>query len=392
ELAATSAANDELADNLRAMIDHLHDGMCLTDGHGHLIAFNPRFLTLFGVAPGAIAWGAHCRSLAAAFRDLDHLSATQRAVEAARRLRILTDPTLSCTLQSFPDGRTVDMARSAIAHDRWVVRLTDVSEVREVWRGLADERQSVEDRRRRRAASIAQMNHELRAPLNGILGMAALLKQTGLEPGQLKFVEVIHQSGDFLLRMIEDTQSIAQLEAGSLPLMRERFALGRLVTETVEALRPVAEDKGLTLRIDGTSALLPEVMGDRQRLAQCLANLMTNAIRYTDRGFVGVTLAVKARAGSLDVRIDVADSGIGISAEHHDRVFEQFYQVRDGDTRRGGVGLGLAITRGIMQAMGGSVSLSSTPGNGSTFTLSVALPVASTAHATPLPSQQAATG
>ncbi|MEM9781933.1 MAG: PAS-domain containing protein [Pseudomonadota bacterium] len=373
---AADAERDSLSGDLMTMLDNLEDGICIVEGKGRLLAFNPRFIALMGARPGSIRPGDTTRALAAAFTDLDHLSGTRRAVEAQRRTRILSDTSSSCLIQSFPDGRVVDMTRTPLGEGRAVVRLTDVTEVREVWRGLAAEREAVEDTRRRRAASIAQMNHELRAPLNGILGMAALLKQTGLEPGQLKFVEVIHQSGEFLLRMIEDTQSLAQLEAGTLPLVSERFMLGRMVEETCTMLRPQATEKGLSLQIEGTDALLPEVMGDRQRLAQCLTNLVTNAIRYTDRGGVTVTLAVRAGAGALDARLDVADTGIGIPGEQHERIFEQFYQVREDGSRRGGVGLGLAITRGVIMAMGGSVTLVSRPGEGSVFTLSLSLPIA----------------
>ncbi|MEM6973208.1 MAG: PAS-domain containing protein [Pseudomonadota bacterium] len=373
---AADAERDSLSDDLMTMLDSLEDGICIVDAKGRLLAFNPRFVALMGARAGSIRPGDTVRRLASAFGDLEHLSGTRRAVEAQRRTRILSDAGANCLIQTFPNGRVIDMTRTALSEGRAVVRLTDVTEVREVWRGLEVERDAVEDTRRRRAASIAQMNHELRAPLNGILGMAALLKQTGLEPGQLKFVEVIHQSGDFLLRMIEDTQSLAQLEAGTLPLVSERFMLGRMVQETCTLLGPQASEKGLTLSIEGINALLPEVLGDRQRLAQCLTNLVTNAIRYTDRGSVTVTLAVRAGAGSLDVRLDVADTGIGIPLEHQDRVFEQFYQVRDDSSRRGGVGLGLAITRGIMTAMGGTVSVVSTPGAGSVFSLALTLPIA----------------
>ncbi|MEM7529322.1 MAG: ATP-binding protein [Pseudomonadota bacterium] len=360
---------------MAAILEDLDEGAAVIDGDGRVLAFGRRFCTHLGATPDALAIGDSYRKLAGRFTDLEGLSGTQRAVEETRRMRLFSDDRLTCRLHSFPDGRLIDVRKKAVGEDWFVLRLTDVTEIAMAWRGISEERERFNELRQRRAASVAQMNHELRAPLNGILGMAALMRQRGLDSTQSRFLEVIYQSGEFLLQIIDDNLSISQIDSGNVRLSEERISLAELVNGTVDLVRLQAEEKGIALRVTGTEALLPDVVGDGRRLRQCLLNLLGNAIRFTDEGEVTVALQVRAQSGQAEITLTVVDTGIGIAPEKQAAVFEQFYQVESERVRRGGTGLGLAIVKGLLDVMGGEIMVDSEPGQGSAFTISLTLPI-----------------
>ena len=222
-----------------------------------------------------------------------------------------------------------------------------------------------------KSAFLATMSHEIRTPLNAVLGLTDLLLTTELTELQRGHLETVSRSGDSLLSLINDVLDFSKIESGELDLDEAPFDLEALVYDVAQLFAAQAATKDLDLLVDIRATQGREVVGDALRLRQVLSNLVSNAIKFTSRGHVVVRVTGDVRPDDrLDLRIVVADTGIGIPLEHRDRLFRSFSQVDDSATRAyGGTGLGLAISQRIVSAMGGAITVDSTAGVGSTFTV-----------------------
>ncbi|WP_437774750.1 ATP-binding protein [Sorangium sp. So ce1097] len=221
---------------------------------------------------------------------------------------------------------------------------------------------------------LASMSHELRSPLNGILGYAQLLQRAAdLAPAHRAGIEVVRRSGEHLLTLIDDVLDLARIEAGRMDLSPSDVHLPSLV-QGVAALSQVrATQKGLAFEVVYADGVPAWVRADEKRLTQVLLNLLGNAIKFTAAG--RVTLRVEAGGGGQGIVFHFEDTGPGIAATDHGRIFEPFEQAGDLGLRAEGAGLGLAISRRIIEQMGGTISVRSAPGAGSTFTVALCLPV-----------------
>ncbi|GAB3460529.1 response regulator [Massilia terrae] len=231
---------------------------------------------------------------------------------------------------------------------------------------------------------LANMSHELRTPLNSSLILAKLLADNAagnLNEEQVRFAQTIYSAGNDLLSLINDILDISKVEAGKLELAPEDLPLRRAVDGLARVFEPLAQQKELAFSVTVEPNVPATLHTDRQRLEQVLKNMLSNAIKFTERGSVELTVSV-TDAGW--VQFAVRDSGIGIAPEQQERIFEAFQQA-DGTTSRrfGGTGLGLSISRDLTALLGGTLTLSSTPGQGSTFVLS--LPKNGAVAATPPP-------
>jgi PAS domain S-box-containing protein len=330
--------------------------------------------------------------------DLARVSESIR--ESARALR-----TWHCEYRTrFPDG-TVRWLQGNSTPEReadgaimWHGFITDITERKAVEEQLQRAHDAALDAARTKSEFLANMSHEIRTPMNAVVGMSGLLMDTPLSDRQRQMGRTILESAESLLRIIDDILDSSKIEAGKLKIVDEEFDLHAQISQVVSLLGAGARQKGLRFAAELPADIPVRMLGDAGRLRQVLINLAGNAVKFTEKG--GVTLTVRSRPATEDryaFRFEVRDTGIGITRDQVAKLFQPFSQVDGSSTRRfGGTGLGLAISRKLVELMGGVVGCESEPGIGSVFWFELSLPVlrqpADPEGASPRPARPAPAG
>lgn len=362
---------------LSTLIESLNSGVLLEDAQRRVTIVNSAFCEMFGVPaePQALV-GTDCAQAAHAAAQL----AEDPAAFLARIDEILAaNATVAGERVGFADGRVFDRDHTLVTLDGrilgrlWVYR--DVTALVSQQAELSRARDEAVDAAKERAAFMATLSHEIRTPLGGLVDHIDRLSRSSLEASQQELVRIVRTSVDQMLSVIDDALQMSSLDAGGATVQDTPFIPGDVVDAAAAPFAPNATRKGIALMHHVEPSLRSPMRGDPVRLRQVVDNLVSNAVKFTDSGMVEVGASMVSGPDDRPVlTVAVTDTGPGMSEEVRDRLIAGFSAVDGSEARRqGGTGLGLSIVKSLVDLMGGTIDVTSTPGLGSTFTVTVPL-------------------
>jgi PAS domain S-box-containing protein len=374
-LEARSEALATTGRRLESVLNATNDGVALLSREGRFLLVNPRFAAFFGQEPEDLLEQSFSRvgpRLLSLFKGSDQLAARLRLREVLRDTEHIADETFAL---ARPVPRVLRFFSSPVRTEGTligrIVVLRDVT------------RETEADRLKSEFAST--VSHELRTPLTAIHGNVALLlseKPGALTENQREFLSLTQTSVQRLTGLITEMLDLSKLEASGLQMAHKPVECGPLVRQVVRTMEEQARIRGLTLALNASESL-PPVLGDADRIAQVLMNLISNALKYTPQGG---KVVVRLAADESQLTVRIADTGIGITPEDRARLFDKFFRADNSTTRSvGGTGLGLAISKAIVEGLGGAIWVESTPGIGSTFAFTLPLALGEALHTNPEP-------
>ena len=371
---------------LAAAIENVPHGVLMVDAENRIVVMTRRAREMLDLPEALGRPGTDVREIYRVQVERGDLADAPDIGGGTRMVLAERPPVIPTYERQLRNGRVIEVRTTVLADGRAVRTYTDVSERRAAAAAQETARLAAEANARARTEFLAMVSHELRTPLNAVIGLSSLLLDQHPPEAQAQYLRLIHEAGNHLLALVDDILDVTRLERGEMPLLAESFEPRESLGGVVEMLRPQAEAKGLSLSFEVAEAVPARVIGDAARLRQVLLKLLGNAVKFTERGGIRVVLSVLSAGGeSVRLGLTVADTGIGILPEAQERLFNLFAQGEGGVARRfGGLGLGLAICRLLLERMGGSIRLESAPGAGSVFRCEVLL-----RRADPLPAPSA---
>lgn len=381
-LAVQAGLPETLEDILNSILNISSEGIIVADQDMRILLFSKGAEVIFGYSAPEVL-GRHIELLIPQDRRAAHQQRVQSFAAGAilsRRMSNRQDVT-----GLTKDGRLapIEVGLSKLTTRTGMIYTAIIRDISESLQAEAELNQAVSEATAANAAKsafLAAMSHEVRTPLNGVLGMAQAMARDALPPKQAERLEVIRQSGESLLGILNDMLDLSKIEAGKLEMETLEFDLGDLIAATYNTFSALAAQKGLQFDLHVSRRAEGAYLGDPLRLRQVLNNLISNAVKFTEKGLVEVDVD---RQGGLLV-IAVRDTGMGISPDALTRLFDKFEQGDLSTTRRfGGTGLGLAICRDLVRLMGGDISAASVLDESATFT--VRLPLEHVGHVPALP-------
>ncbi|HEY8948228.1 MAG TPA: ATP-binding protein [Rhizomicrobium sp.] len=368
-LATVRAMNGRLHESenrYKGLVDAQGDAIFRRAPDSRLTYGNEAFLKLFGLTP-QIAFGKafapelHPDSRAPMFGSFGGVENGQPRVRYDQHVRT----TYGWRWIAWEDY-AVRNAQGQLIEIQSVGR--DITERKALEDALTEARDKAEAANRAKSGFLATMSHEIRTPMNGVLGMARLLLETDPQPEQRTYIDAIHQSGESLLHLIEEILDFSKIESGTVTLEEDDVELRPLIDGVVELLAMRAHAKGIEIVSFIQPGMPDAIRSDGLRLRQILTNLLGNAVKFTDKGGVRVSVQAVEEHGRKWMRLEVRDTGVGVPPEKRDEIFKEFMQADSSHARKfGGTGLGLAITKKLINAMGGDIGVDGAPGGGSLF-------------------------
>lgn len=267
--------------------------------------------------------------------------------------------------QYFYEARFVPLVK-----ERTIMIVRNITLAKKQEETLQKAKEKAEDAVKTKTEFLANMSHEIRTPMNSIIGFSDLLNETELDEDQRDYNRTVMKNGKNLLVIINDILDFSKVESGKMTLEMTRIDIHEMLRQLHHSMLPMAVQKQIEFSIQFDPTIPTTFISDPTRLNQCLANLISNSIKFTDRGYVKISVSPDQQ-NSIDViRFDIQDTGIGIPKDKQKVIFECFTQADNSTTRKfGGTGLGLSITQKIVELLGGEICLTSAPGEGSTFTI-----------------------
>ena len=362
---------------LHALIETSPLGIVTTDNQGCVRVCNGAFEDLFGYEREEVI-GAELNRLIVPPRLL------AEAVEFEKR-RMSGEIVRATTERRQKNGASVDIELYAVSlyvggePSGNLIVYQNISERKKAEEAMLAAKEAAEGSNRAKSEFLANMSHEIRTPMNGIIGMTQLALESDLNPDVREYLGMVKSSADSLLSLLNDILDYSKIEAGKIEFESEPFALRESLGQTMKTLAHTAHRKGLELAWTVANDVPEWLIGDRGRLRQVVVNLAGNAVKFTDKGEVVVSVELKSISkDSAELRFAVRDTGIGIATEKQELIFAAFTQADASTTRKyGGTGLGLTIVQRLVTMMGGDFHVESELGRGSTFHFSVRLPLAS---------------